>query len=265
MQFLTTLLLSTAAVLAAPTAQKPKFGNIKRMTDQAVLANVGDPTCWGGNITWPIAGRKPPIVETETPQLSLYPRPKTTPGTLTIHNYCGYDIWFRHFDGRRPEQQQIIEEGVFKSKGEAWTTPYAGTVVKARKSAQPTAQEMLVEYGVNARGEVTYNLSHVVCLGAGNDMSQCAGTESGLNFGNESNESKTFQCAGGKWCDDQSYLYEVGQSPHLRSWTPANTPFPGEHVQETQSKYYVPGINWSHDGVLRFEEVRSDHECARGV
>jgi hypothetical protein len=230
MQLLTTLLLSAAAVLAAPTSKEPDFGSLQRMTDQAVIAKVRNLTCHKGQIPWPIAGRKNPIIDTETPQLSLYPRPKATAGTLTIYNYCGYDIWYRHFDGRKPQNEQMIEDGILKSKGKPWTTMYAGTVFKARKTAKDNGKDMLVEYGVVA-GKLTYNLSHIVCLGAGNDLSQCAGSDGGMNLGNESQESKTFQCASNKWCDDQSYLYEVSRSLHLQSWNQANTLFPGKRVQ----------------------------------
>jgi hypothetical protein len=202
MQLLTTLLLSAAAVLAAPT-DKTDVG-YSRMSDNDVLKIYH--TCHDGAIKWPIAGRPNPIVNTEASQLKLYTPPKTTANMLTIHNYCNYPIDFDHWG-----QAKKIANGTLSASGTWGPEALSGSVWKARKQGIKPLQgkpypDLLVEYVV-VKGRLTYDISLITCLGEGMDTSACPGHEAGLNLGNK--EWKSFQCGPGKWCDDQVYLYEV--------------------------------------------------------
>lgn len=139
-------------------------------------------------------------------QLDLFPRPESTPETLTINNYCDYELHYEHFDGASKTDTGVI------SAGGVFTSPLSGTVLKAYKTEAMT-HPVLIEY---SNTESTYyDLSLIDCLGRDEegartgDTSACAGHEAGLQIGNA--QSMTFQCGPGVWCDDQIYLYEVSQ------------------------------------------------------
>lgn len=127
---------------------------------------------------------------------------------LTVHNYCPYDIYFRHLGlGGSQESGKI-------TAGTNLVRPLSGTVFKAYKTPAMT-QDVLVEYSVNPQtGAMWYDLSLLTCM-QGANLSGCAGHEQGLQLGNA--VSHSFQCAPGLWCDDQAYLYHVGLdlSPRL--------------------------------------------------
>ncbi|CAO2655280.1 Nn.00g103440.m01.CDS01 [Neocucurbitaria sp. VM-36] len=160
-------------------------------------------TCWGGILELPLPGTPNPVVDVVAPQLSIFTLPIAKADTLTVHNYCSYDIFFDHFKG-----ESKLESGSI-SAGASFDSPLSGTVMKVSKSSN-MGKDMLIEYSV-ADGNLYYDLSLITCLGQtdgleNNDTSGCAGHEAGLQLGNS--VSKSFQCAAGAWCDDQVYLYQ---------------------------------------------------------
>jgi len=207
MKFLIPSTLLSTAVLAAPyyslnhlhtsSNKRSEASALSRMSDSDVQ-NIYK-TCWGGNLQWPIAGQPNPVVDVVSPQYSIFPKPAATPNMLTVHNYCSYDIYFKHL-GRDSSQ----ESGKITA-GTNIVRPLSGTVFKAYKTPAMT-QDLLVEYNVIPQtGELWYNLSLLTCM-QGGDLSACAGHDGGLQLGNA--VSKSFQCAAGTWCDDQAYLYQ---------------------------------------------------------
>lgn len=195
----------------------------KPSNDKASTKNIGDSvlermsssdvdaiykTCWNGLIQWPLPNTPNPVVDVEAPQLSIFPIPATKPDTLTVHNYCSYDIYFNHFN-----EGALLETGKLAA-GKSLDRPLTGTVLKASKT-QDMAKDVLVEYAVGKDGLLYYDISLITCLGRTNglengDLKDCAGHEAGLQLGN--GNSKTFQCAAGAWCDDQAYLYQVNST-----------------------------------------------------
>jgi hypothetical protein len=176
------------------------LGTLERMTDAEVFSIYH--TCHSGTITWPLADTPCPIIEMVTPQLNIFGRPESTPSTLTVHNYCSYDLFFQHLNGAGP----LLETGSIPA-GQTIHSPLAGTVMKVSKS-QAMTKPVQIEYGAHG----FYDLSLIDCLGSTNgttnaDTSACAGHEAGLQL--SSPAGLAFQCASGAWCDDQVYLYEV--------------------------------------------------------
>lgn len=207
MQLLATFLLSASLAAAAPVAPfTPRYPDsgavLHRMSNAEVDAIYK--TCWNGQLKWPLGDTPAPVADVVSPQLSIYGRPAAKPNTLTIHNYCGYDIYYNHFAGpNNIGKGTLVANGVYES-------PLSGTVFKASKNPSG-AKDLLIEYNVAGDGNLWYNLSLITCLGETNglpnsDTSACAGHEGGLQLGNT--EAKSFQCAAGKWCDDQAYLYQ---------------------------------------------------------
>lgn len=82
--------------------------SIKNKTDEAadkisdavdsVLARVESwviPATCPWKIPWPLPNTPMPTVDNvDIPQLSLFPRPQSTANTLTIYNFCDYDLYF---------------------------------------------------------------------------------------------------------------------------------------------------------------------------
>lgn len=223
MKFLIPASLLSTAVLAAPhyslghlhtASKRGETSSLSRMSDSDVEKIYK--TCWGGSLQWPIAGQPNPVVDVVSPQYSIFSKPAAASNMLTVHNYCSYDIYFKHL-GRDSSQ----ESGKITA-GDNIVRPLSGTVFKAYKTSAMT-QDLLVEYSViPATGELWYNLSLLTCM-QGGDLSACAGHEDGLQLGNA--VSKSFQCAAGSWCDDQAYLYHENlckkQSP-VTQCSPSN-------------------------------------------
>ncbi|KAF1921470.1 hypothetical protein BDU57DRAFT_510287 [Ampelomyces quisqualis] len=209
MHFLQTLLFSSALVAAAPAtgvltprSSAVQLGSLSRMSSNEIFQIYH--TCWSGKIAWPQNDMPPPVKDKVTKQLAVFTRPKTKPNTLTIHNYCDYDIHYLHLDGANTIKQSVLKaRHVYKSS-------LAGTVWKASKSAN-LAKATLIEYAVAGK-QLWYNLSMIDCLGEKDgkktfDTSQCVGIEAGLQLGNSQADSFAFQCAPKTWCDDQAYFY----------------------------------------------------------
>jgi hypothetical protein len=221
MHLLSTVLFYSTLVAAAPRviSETNSINQFTRRTtlllDQTLarLSNdeakvlVNEKSCYADRrVKWPQNDLPTPSVNEETRQLKVFTSPATSPNTLTVHNYCKYDIHYR-----REGQQGVLDSGIL-SAGTAYTTPLAGVgmVWKGSKS-KDMGKVVLVEYSIDSTN-VWYNLSLVKCLGVKDglyttDTSGCAGHEAGLQFGNKGNRS--FQCAAGMWCDDQAYLYDV--------------------------------------------------------
>ncbi|KAF2024780.1 hypothetical protein EK21DRAFT_77930 [Setomelanomma holmii] len=213
MYLLTFLLCSSALVHAAPrfTPRENLITDIglTRMTSnaeaQATIA-AGGKACGSGLIQWPQNDCPLPVDEGQGgQQLSLYSIPASTPNTITIHNYCDYDIHYLHLGA------SFSDSGVLRSK-DTFTSPLIGTVWKGDKSPD-IAHPVQVEYVVaQDTGLLWYDLSLIDCLARGanglrtKDTSKCAGHELGLQFGNK--DMISWQCKPGAWCDDQMYFYE---------------------------------------------------------
>lgn len=191
--------------IASPSIEVASEVSVKR-SDDSILNRMSDSevlsickTCWGGALEWPLPNTPAPVVDVVSPQLSIFERPASSPNTLTIHNYCSYDIHYTHFSG----SNQI--DGGSLTAGQTITGPLAGTVFKASKTADGS-KDLLIEYNIGADGQLWFDLSLITCAVDG-DVSACPGHEAGLQLGNAG--SKSFQCAAGAWCDDQAYLYQV--------------------------------------------------------
>lgn len=217
MYFPTLLLCSTALVHAAPrftprTTVITDTG-LSRMTSndqvQAIMAAAPN-HCWNGAIPWPQNDCPFPVNDGQGgQQLSLYSIPTTTPNTLTVHNYCDYDIYYLHLNGA-----STLGTGVLRAK-DTFQSPLAGTNWKASKTPD-NASPLQVEYTIDRTGVLWYNLSLIDCLVKKNgmntkDTSLCAGHELGLQLGNK--DMMSWQCKPGSWCDDQAYFYHVSCPP----------------------------------------------------
>ncbi|KAL6703530.1 hypothetical protein ACN47E_009555 [Coniothyrium glycines] len=211
MPTLLSLLLTVGLVAAAPhsahygthrarhmtPSMSPRntLGSLQRMSTADVEAIYK--TCWNGALEWPLPNTPNPVIDVVSPQLSIFEVPASTPNTLTIHNYCDYDIHFNHFNGGSAPESGCLTSGTSIDR------PLTGTVFKASKN-ENMGSDLLVEYSIDATGVLWYNLSLLTCMVDG-DTSACAGHEAGLQLSNPG--KMAFQCAGGAWCDDQAYLY----------------------------------------------------------
>ncbi|KAH7083725.1 hypothetical protein FB567DRAFT_446494 [Paraphoma chrysanthemicola] len=211
----TLLLCSTALVHAAPRIIPRGIMNVDtglaRMTSNDQVRAIMDAAparCWDGTIPWPQNDLPFPVQDGQGGnQLSLYTIPPTTPNTLTIHNYCDYDIYYLHLGG-----PTTLGTGVLRAH-EQFSAPLAGgTNWKGSKSPDHSSP-VQIEYSTDSTGITWYNLSLIDCLVKKDgintrDASRCAGHELGLQFGNK--EVISYQCKPGTWCDDQLYLYQIG-------------------------------------------------------
>jgi hypothetical protein len=160
-------------------------------------------TCWNGQLVWPQNDMPPPVTEQVSAQLSIYKKPVAKAGTLTVHNYCAYDIHYQHLGNGLSGNTQVLSAGATSEY------PLSGTVWKASKT--PSLEKVVqIEYAV-ASNILYYDMSLIDCLGVTNglknkDTSGCVGLESGLQLGNQ---GFSFQCQKGAWCDDQAYFYQV--------------------------------------------------------
>jgi len=157
-----------------------------------------------------------PVKITTVPQLDVFPRPESVGGMLTMHNYCGYDLYWSHVNGKKvlsdPEDTKVFETGHLPAGGTE-TRPLAGDNMKVSKTASGD-QPVQLEY-THAGEKLWYNLSLIDCLGRKDakitaDMTHCVGHEAGIQMGQP---EFAFQCEAGKWCDDQAYLYGVSRYP----------------------------------------------------
>jgi hypothetical protein len=158
----------------------------------------------------------PVIDNVAIPQLSIFRRPVTVAGTITVYNYCSYDIW------TQPNIDGNVAEIVHIPAGKERPFPMAGdgsaVNLKVSKVEKNFVKPVQIEYSVKD-GVTWYDLSLIDCLGSSTEMkngkylrngdtSACAGHEAGLQLGND--KAMSFQCGSGAWCDDQAYMYEVG-------------------------------------------------------
>lgn len=183
-----------AASTTPTVTPRDTLGSMQRMSTAEVDAIYK--TCWNGALEWPLPNTPNPVIDVVSPQLEIFERPTSTPNTLTVHNYCDYDIHFVHFNGGNPET------GCLTAKTSI-DRPLQGTVFKASKN-EGMGNDLLIEYSIDATGVLWYNLSLLTCMENG-DTSKCAGHEAGLQLSNPG--KMAFQCGAGTWCDDQAYLY----------------------------------------------------------
>ncbi|KAI4933046.1 hypothetical protein J4E85_003449 [Alternaria conjuncta] len=186
-----------------------KLGDQERMKEAEVAGMAAG--CFSGN--WPLDESVPMPIVDPGDQLNLFPRPESKPNTLTMYNYCPYDLYFEHWNAGGPFEDK---GGSKLAAGASVSRGLTGTVIKVFKS-KPLLWPFLIEYG----GQ--YDMSLIHCLGTTNgnplvhsedktqtiikDTSRCPGHEAGLHLSQP--EGRTFQCEAGLWCDDQAYLYEV--------------------------------------------------------
>jgi hypothetical protein len=169
------------------------------------------------SIPWPLPDTPNPTVDdVAIPQLELFPRPQTTANTLTIYNFCDYDLWFEPHIGNTLEATGHIPAGGKLDRPFEMAPEGSGVNLKVTKTEGDYSKPVQVEYAVSA-GTVWYDLSLIDCLGRtpeglrNGDTSACAGHEAGLQMGPAAN-AVSFQCGAGAWCDDQMYLYEVSHT-----------------------------------------------------
>ena len=183
----------------------------------SVLARVESwviPATCPWKIPWPLPDTPQPTVDdVAIPQLSLFPRPGSTANTLTIYNFCDYDLYFEpHIGNTVAEIGHISAGGKLDRPFEA-APEGSGVNLKVSKTEGDYSKPVQIEYAVSA-GTVWYDISLIDCLGRtedglrNGDTSACAGHEAGLQMGPAA-DALSFQCGAGAWCDDQAYLYEV--------------------------------------------------------
>ncbi|KAF2633037.1 hypothetical protein BU25DRAFT_406300 [Macroventuria anomochaeta] len=182
----------------------------------SVLARVESwviPATCPWKISWPLPDTPMPTVDdVEIPQLSLFPRPDSTANTLTIYNFCDYDLFFEpHIGNTLGEIGHIPAGGKLDRPFEA-APEGSGVNLKVSKTEGDYSKPVQIEYAVSA-GTVWYDISLIDCLGRtedglrNGDTTACAGHEAGLQMG-PAKDALSFQCGAGAWCDDQAYLYE---------------------------------------------------------
>jgi hypothetical protein len=201
------ILFGVSFVSALPRLlNKPRAAldsTLPRMTNNDVFAIYH--TCWDGKLIWPQNDMPQPVADQDSKQLNIYAIPATKPNTLTVHNYCNYDIYYQHLG-----VGSTLGEGIL-SAGTSYEHAVTGTVWKGSRT--PSREKVVqVEYNVDQLGMLWYNISLIDCLGVtdklkNKDTGACAGLEAGLQLGNKDHFS--FQCKPGTWCDDQAYFYYV--------------------------------------------------------
>jgi hypothetical protein len=231
MKVFAAILLSSAVVSAAPHVfvrdnTNPTIGGTNSTTGgtapttkgaDSVLERVASwsiPATCPWSIPWPLPDTPNPTVDdVAIPQLELFPRPQSTANTLTIYNFCDYDLWFEPHIGNTLEAIGHIPAGGKLDRPFEMAPEGSGVNLKVTKTEGDYSKPLQVEYAVSA-GTVWYDLSLIDCLGRtpeglrNGDTSACAGHEAGLQMGPAAN-AVSFQCGAGAWCDDQVYLYEV--------------------------------------------------------
>ncbi|KAJ4331398.1 hypothetical protein N0V87_009188 [Didymella glomerata] len=235
------MLLSSAAVASATHYSHTHFhrrnieltrgvdglvDTIKNKTDEfvdkvsdatdSVLARVESwviPATCPWKIPWPLPDTPQPTVDdVDIPQLSLFPRPDSTANTLTIYNYCDYDLYFEPHVGNTVEEVGHISAGGKLNRPFEAAPEGSGVNLKVSKTKGDYSKPVQIEYAVSS-GTVWYDISLIDCLGRtedglrNGDTSACAGHEAGLQMG-PAKDAISFQCGAGAWCDDQAYLYE---------------------------------------------------------
>jgi hypothetical protein len=142
----------------------------------------------------------------------LFPRPDSTANTLTIYNYCDYDLYFEPHVGNTVEEVGHISAGGKLNRPFEAAPEGSGVNLKVSKTKGDYSKPVQIEYAVSS-GTVWYDISLIDCLGRtedglrNGDTSACAGHEAGLQMG-PAKDAISFQCGAGAWCDDQAYLYE---------------------------------------------------------
>ncbi|KAF2997049.1 hypothetical protein E8E13_001115 [Curvularia kusanoi] len=182
----------------------------------SVLARVSDwviPATCPWKIPWPLPDTPQPTVDdVAIPQLSLFQRPESTANTLTIYNFCDYDLYFEPHVGNTVEALGHIAAGGKLDRPFESAPEGSGINLKVSKKEGDFSKPVQIEYAVSA-GTVWYDISLIDCLGRtedglrNGDTSACAGHEAGLQMG-PAKDALSFQCGAGAWCDDQAYLYE---------------------------------------------------------
>lgn len=183
----------------------------------SVLARVESwsiPVTCPWKISWPLPDTPMPTVDdVDIPQLSLFPRPDSTANTLTIYNFCDYDLFFEPHIGNTLAEIGHIPAGGKLDRPFEMAPEGSGVNLKVSKTEGDYSKPVQVEYAVSA-GTVWYDISLIDCLGRtedglrNSDTTACAGHEAGLQMG-PAKDALSFQCGAGAWCDDQVYLYEV--------------------------------------------------------
>jgi hypothetical protein len=182
--------------------------SLARLSDAQASAIA--PTCHNGTIKWPSNDLPPPVKDAPFRQLSLYNIPTAVPNTITIHNYCDYDLHYSHRDSAMTLDSGILKAGATVQS--PLSTSDAGVWLASK--TPDMVKVVQAEYTVpKDTSTLWYNLSLIPCLGSEKglpnaDTTKCAGHEAGLQLGNQ--QSQVFQCAPGMWCDDQAYFYQVG-------------------------------------------------------
>jgi len=182
-------------------------GDLPRFSDKKLLETAH--SCLTGPQELPLNDGVPnPVDITTIEQLNVFSRPESVAGTVTMHNYCGYDLWWFHYSDNGE-----IEHGHLPAGGTV-AKPAVGSVMKVTKT-NALGRELLVEYCHDKKDPsiLWYNLSLIVCIGKEDskittDTTQCAGHEAGIQLGQS---EFAFQCEAGKWCDDQAYFYGVSR------------------------------------------------------
>src|SRR5690242_1496740 len=84
-------------------------------TVDSVLSRVESwiiPATCPWKIPWPLPDTpQPTIDDVDIPQLSLFNRPDSIPDTLTIYNFCDYDLYFEPHIGNQVEELGHIPAG----------------------------------------------------------------------------------------------------------------------------------------------------------
>lgn len=171
-------------------------------------------------IFWPLPDTPMPVIDNvNSPQFSLFPRPKVSPYKMTVYNFCSYDLWLEPHVGARVENvEHVAANGVYSRPFQA-ADEQGGVSLKVSKIKGNFARPVQIEYSRKV-STIAYDLSLIDCLGQtgetrygkvvrNGNTSACAGHEAGLQLGNR--QSRSFQCGSGAWCDDQAYFYEASQ------------------------------------------------------
>lgn len=204
----------------------------------------------------------PVLDDVEIPQLDIFPRPVTLADTMTVYNFCDYDLWLQPYIGSQIGSVEHIPAGGQLARPFSAADRDIGISLKVSKAEADFATPVQVEYTAAADGLVYYDLSLIDCLGRtvevrhgkpvrNGNTSACAGHEAGLQLGSAS--AMSFQCGAGIWCDDQAYLYEVSQKPapvNVHRYG-ADRPPLGEPVQECKPHISMRREQRSFDGILR--------------
>lgn len=138
----------------------PQYSTLPRVSSWLV------PKACGWDIPWPLPDTPMPVIDNEDiPQLSIFQRPATVANSITIYNFCEYDLWLEPNVGSVVASIQHISPRGKINRPFHTAEQGFGVSLKVSRVEASFENPVQVEYAVKGDGKVWYNLSLIDCLG----------------------------------------------------------------------------------------------------